>query len=221
LSNIFVLSQKKGGDMFESFLQVANDNFAPLVLFVIPLAISPGPNNILLATSAANNGFKKTIPQILGIEFGFLFLILVGALGLDVVYDAFPKTQVVIKVLGVIYLFYLGIKIFKSKFKPIGSEVKSDFKPILFWEAFGFQFLNPKAFIIVSSMLGGFTIVGENYWGSVMLILIMVPLVGVPCISLWAFMGEHIKSYINREDRFKRFNYVMATLTFGSCFFII
>ena len=210
--------------MFEQFIQVANETFAPLVLFAIPLAISPGPNNILLATSAANNGFRKTIPQILGIEFGFLALILVGALGLDVVYEIFPKMQVIVKTLGALYLIYLGVKILKAKFHAVDvNEVEEnrEFRPIGFWEAFGFQFLNPKALVIVSSMLGGFTLAGESYWHSVAVILVMVPLVGVPCISLWALMGEQIKSYINREDRFKRFNYVMGTLTFCSCYFIL
>lgn len=50
-----------------------------LALFAFVSTFTPGPNNIMLMTSGANVGFKRTIPHMLGITFGFgAMLILVG-----------------------------------------------------------------------------------------------------------------------------------------------
>ena len=45
---------------------------APILTFAMTAAITPGPNNIILSTNAVNFGFRKTIPLILGVFFGFM-----------------------------------------------------------------------------------------------------------------------------------------------------
>lgn len=50
-----------------------------LVTFAFVSTVTPGPNNIMLMTSGANVGFWRTIPHMMGIIFGFSFMvILVG-----------------------------------------------------------------------------------------------------------------------------------------------
>jgi len=44
----------------------------PLVMFAFVSTFSPGPNNIMLMTSGANVGFKKTIPHMAGVTLGYL-----------------------------------------------------------------------------------------------------------------------------------------------------
>lgn len=43
----------------------------PLVLFAVAMTLTPGPNVVLVTASAANFGFQRTVPQMLGITFGF------------------------------------------------------------------------------------------------------------------------------------------------------
>ncbi len=38
----------------------------PLVLFAAVMSLTPGPNVIMVTASAANFGFRRTIPQISG-----------------------------------------------------------------------------------------------------------------------------------------------------------
>ena len=40
-------------------------------MFALMAAITPGPNNIMLAASGANYGFRRTLPHIIGVCFGF------------------------------------------------------------------------------------------------------------------------------------------------------
>ena len=42
-------------------------------IFALTAAVTPGPNNIMLAASGANYGFRRTLPHIIGICVGFGF----------------------------------------------------------------------------------------------------------------------------------------------------
>ena len=47
--------------------------------FMTSMGITPGPNNILVASSGVNFGFRATIPHVLGITIGYpLMLFIVG-----------------------------------------------------------------------------------------------------------------------------------------------
>ena len=56
------------------------DSLFALVGLTIATAITPGPNNAMVAASGACFGYRRTIPHILGISLGFGFMIFcVGA----------------------------------------------------------------------------------------------------------------------------------------------
>ena len=52
----------------------------PLIIFSIATLFTPGPNNVMLMTAALNFGLRRALGAILGVAFGFGFLVLcVGA----------------------------------------------------------------------------------------------------------------------------------------------
>ncbi|MBB3561260.1 hypothetical protein FHX06_002587 [Rhizobium sp. BK512] len=60
----------------------------PLFLFVFAATITPGPNNIMVMTSGANFGLKRSLPHLLGISGGVSGIVLVMGLGLITLLDA-------------------------------------------------------------------------------------------------------------------------------------
>ena len=50
--------------------------------FAFVTSITPGPNNIMLMTSGANFGFRRTIPHMLGVGIGFCLMIVLVGFGL-------------------------------------------------------------------------------------------------------------------------------------------
>ena len=69
----------------------------PLILFCSVAAFTPGPNNILGSYSGFNFGIKKSIPLILGVAFGYPFLLIVLASGLIIVFKTYPVLQIILK----------------------------------------------------------------------------------------------------------------------------
>ena len=87
---------------------------APILTFAMTAAITPGPNNIILSTNAVNFGFRKTIPLILGVFFGFLSVLTLCLLGIGEIYKSFPAIAMILKIIAVLFLSYLSFKIFTS-----------------------------------------------------------------------------------------------------------
>src|SRR4051812_12977612 len=54
----------------------------PMMMYCFVMSITPGPNNMMLTASGANFGYRRTLPQILGINMGGMVLALVACAGL-------------------------------------------------------------------------------------------------------------------------------------------
>ncbi|MCI1230156.1 MAG: LysE family translocator, partial [Kerstersia gyiorum] len=117
-----------------------------LALFMFASSITPGPNNVMLAASGLNFGFRRSIPHMLGISLGMMsMLILVGA-GMGSVFLRFPWFYDVLRYAGAAYLLYLAWRIATA-----GGMDDADQRgrPMTLLEALLFQWVNPKAWIMV------------------------------------------------------------------------
>ena len=63
----------------------------PLVLFGAAMCFTPGPNVVMITASAANFGFRRAVPHMLGITIGFGFLVMATGLGLAGLLEAEPR----------------------------------------------------------------------------------------------------------------------------------
>ncbi|MCA9917647.1 MAG: LysE family translocator [Anaerolineales bacterium] len=113
-------------------------------LTFFPITISPGPANLLLSSTAAQVGTRRTLPLMWGIVAVFAMQIAVIGLGIGQIVFRFPQLFTVFQVLGAAYLFYLAYKFFRSAdLKQTNSEVKLGFR-----EGAVLQFFNAKAMTV-------------------------------------------------------------------------
>ncbi|MFT4923960.1 MAG: threonine/homoserine/homoserine lactone efflux protein [Phenylobacterium sp.] len=181
---------------------------AALTLFSFVSSITPGPNNLMLMSSGANFGFKKTIPHMLGVGLGFTFMVTLVGLGIMQVFDRFPITHDILKVFSVAYLLYLAAKIAMSTSTVESQSSKS--KPFTFIQAAMFQWVNPKGWTMALTAISVY--VPSQSVSAVLLVAIMFGIVNVPCVSVWVVLGQKIQVYLTNERRLKVFNISMATL---------
>lgn len=181
----------------------------PLLLFSISMTITPGPNNVMVTASGVNFGYRKTLPHILGITFGFPVMIVLIGLGLGSVFKSFPVIHHILKYIGATYLLYLAWKI--ATFSSVNNNGDRN-KPFTFLQAVIFQWVNPKAWVIAVGAIAAFTSVGRDVFGEVLLIAFVFCIVCFPCVSLWAFLGTNIKRLLTTDYYRKVFNISMAFL---------
>ncbi|HTC44130.1 MAG TPA: LysE family translocator [Steroidobacteraceae bacterium] len=170
------------------------------------MSITPGPNNVMLTAAGANFGLRRTVPHILGVTCGFAFLVAASCGGLGLLFTRFPEVHAALRWVGAAYLLFLGWQLLRAK----GGAVGSAGKPVTFWEAAAFQFLNPKAWVIALTaatlflppQLGQF--LGSSYVATI------ITLVNLPCITVWAVFGSSLGLILTRPGARRAFNWVMA-----------
>jgi len=190
--------------------------FFAICLFALVTTGTPGPNNIMLTSSGANFGFRKTIPHMLGVNLGLNSLHLLMGLGLGAVFIQFPILQNILKVVGSAYLLWLA-------WKMLGNSVAATTNtptPLTMLQAATFQYVNPKAWVMTIGANVSFSLEGDLYWASVVAIIGAYFLVG-PCTNTcWVIFGKAIGRYLSSSQRLKVFNIIMAGLTTSCVWFI-
>jgi len=184
------------------------NQFLPLVLFGIATAFTPGPNNIMSSYSGFNFGFKKTIPLMLGVTFGWTTMLTLMSSGLIIIFQKYIFLQNAIKILGTIFLIYLAYKIAFSSANS-SENIK---KPVTFFDTFLFQFINPKGVIVAMIAVSTFIDVQNNYLRDALIVIITYFFMAVFSVSLWCLLGKYLRNFATSETFIKKFNYTMSFL---------
>jgi threonine/homoserine/homoserine lactone efflux protein len=163
----------------------------------------------MLMTSGVKYGFGRTLPHLAGVILGFTLLIAVAGLGLDVLFDRFPQILPIMRVAGSLYMVWLALRIALAK--PIG-EVEPGGRPIGFFAAAGFQWVNPKAWALALSAFATYAGVVDAYAGSILLIAALCALIAVPCCVAWALFGASMRRLLTDPRVARPFNWTMAAL---------
>jgi threonine/homoserine/homoserine lactone efflux protein len=185
------------------------DLFLSLLVFAFVSSITPGPNNFMLLASGVNFGFRRTIPHMCGIALGFLLLLLAVGFGLGAVLSACPQLHLALKIAGGAYLLYLAWKIASARTLSDGKGPGG--RPMTLLQAVGFQWVNPKAWVMAVTGMAIYTNPARPYT-SVLLVGIAFALVNFPSVSCWALFGVTMRQFLADPARLKWFNITMGAL---------
>ena len=191
--------------------------FFALVSYYFVMFATPGPNNAMLTASGIKFGFKRTLPHLIGIPFGHVIQITLVCLGLGAIFQKFPFIQSYLKWICFIYLIFLGWKILGS----FSNANKDSGRPLKFYEAALFQFINPKAWVVALTAATAFFPSDENFLIATAFVAITAPFICFPSICLWAIFGSSIKSIIRNSKIKKIVEYLLAVLLLVTAVIIV
>jgi len=181
--------------------------------FLISMGFTPGPNNILVASSGVNFGFRATLPHILGITVGFPLMLLLVGLGLARIFIAFPLLHAVLKYICIIYLLYLAWRIAAAS---AIDEARRTLKPLTFIQGALVQWVNGKGWVVALSLVTTYTVVDQTLplqIAALCLICLFITLASVCC---WTLFGSLLRNFLQTDLRRRWFNYSMAALLVAS-----
>ena len=191
--------------------------FSALVAFYFTMFFTPGPNNAMLTASGMKFGFTRTLPHLIGISLGHVFQIGLTCFGLANLFLIYPQVQFYMKILCFLYLLYLGWKMIGS----FSSLQKDTGRPLRFYEASLFQFINPKAWSIAVTVASGFFPTEENIFIGVMFVTITAAMINFPTCSLWALFGSGLRKFVDNKKTKKLIEYLLAVLLVLTGLFIL
>lgn len=185
---------------------------APLLIamasFCLAASITPGPNNMMLLSSGATFGLRRTLPHMIGISTGCAVMVLLLGWSLGGIAERLPVLYPVLHVVSTAYLLWLAWRIATSS-GP--HEAARRGGPLRVLDAAAFQWVNPKAWVMVLGAVGTFARPGHMAT-DVPVIALMLMGVGFPCITLWAGSGSALKRWLRHPKALRTFNVSAAML---------
>ena len=186
--------------------------FSALATFYFTMFVTPGPNNAMLTTSGMKFGFIKTLPHLIGIPLGHIVQIGVCCYGLANLFLIYPNVQFYMRILCFLYLLYLSWNMIGS----FSLTQKKTGRPLKFYEASIFQFINPKAWSIALTVASGFFPSDENIFIGIVFVTTTAALICFPSICLWALFGDGLKRFVKNIRTKKIIEYFIG---FNRCFY--
>ncbi len=185
---------------------------AVLASFCMVSTITPGPNNMMLLSSGATFGLRRTAPHILGIAGGCALMVLVLGWTVAGLATRMPILFDILHVVSTAYLLWLAWRIATSA-GP--HEAGARGRPLTMLDAAAFQWVNPKAWAMVLGAVASFAR-PDHLAIDVPVIAMVLGLIGLPCITLWAGSGSMLQGLLADRRILRAFNIGMAALLVAS-----
>ncbi|MGC0154309.1 LysE family translocator [Chromobacterium vaccinii] len=179
-----------------------------LLSYIALMSITPGPNNLMLASSGVNFGFRRTVPHMLGISLGCALQVFIVGMLLAQMLGWLSSWRPPLAVAGCVYLLWLSWQIARAG-RP---EAREQARPLSFVGAALFQWLNPKAWVMVLNASILFMPAGGGPLVAALLLALAFAVVNLPCISVWAWGGEKLRRWLAAPRALLAYNLTMGAL---------
>ena len=192
-------------------------------LFAVVSSVTPGPNNTMLMASGVNFGFRRSQRHLWGVNLGFTFMLLCVGLGLHSVLDRFPQFYDVLRYLGSAYMLWIAWKLASARPAPTSGTTAAEpgnpaiLRPMGFWAAAAFQWINPKAWVMAVTCMS--TYLSPNAGAAqVALLAGLFMVMGAPCSAFWVGFGQAMRGLLQDPLRLRIFNITMALALVASLY---
>lgn len=201
-------------------------NFA---IFICINSITPGPNNLMLLHGGVKAGFRACYPHILGISLGFVVMMIVSYWGMATVVTELPEAMLGLKIIGTIYLLWLAWHMWVDGIVPDDHALQHEHPihntgrlsrylqtwtlPLTLWQAALFQWINPKAWLMVAIAPSIYVIAGKHA------IINNLPLCGLAfiinqcCVAVWAAGGHSLRRLLHRQHLMRIVHIAVVLMT--------
>jgi homoserine/homoserine lactone efflux protein len=152
------------------------------------VAISPGPAVMFSMSQAARHGMRGAAAGTAGILFGHVIVFGAVALGLAALLASYSGAVTAIRIVGALYLMYLGAKMLFAKARPANLPVAAAVPPRhggLMLQGLGVQLTNPKLLLFVLALLPQF--ISPGYPLPLQLAIMLTVTVVIDGIALLAY----------------------------------
>lgn len=180
------------------------------------MSITPGPNNIMLTASGVNFGFRRTLPHMLGIALGCSVQLLLCAVLFAQIAGWLGAVRPALAVAGCAYLLWLSLRLARAA----APERRETARPMSFLAAALFQWINPKAWVMVLNACVLF-MPRDGQLSAAAAMALLALAVNLPCIAVWAWGGERLRHWLQQDRALRLFNLAMAGLLAATALWLL
>lgn len=179
---------------------------------VFLLIVTPGPGVLSLAGVGAGFGFKAGLRYLGGLFIGTNLVALTVVTGLAALILANPVIRTMLFGASTAYLLYLAYRVAfaGSKIAILPATESPGVRSGILLQA-----INPKAYVVNTTLFSSFAILPDNYVGEVALKFLIVNLIWMALHLVWLWLGSSIKRLDLPERTQRVINVAMACAMIG------
>ena len=170
------------------------------VIAVFFLLITPGPGVLTTAGIGAAFGYRAGFKFLVGLCLGGFINMMIVISGLAAIVLAVPSLRIVLLLGSVGYLVYLAWRIASAGSK-IGFGPAT--KPLGFRNGLTLQFINPKAYVVGTTLFSGFAFMPQTPVWEVVIKILLFNAVWAPVHLIWLGAGARL-GIMNLNQRTQR-----------------
>lgn len=168
------------------------DTWAIFIPAAFALNMYPGPNNVLAMTHGARYGFWTAMLASSGRFPAFGSFVLGAAVGLGAALAASAHLFTVLKVVGAVYLVWLGIRMVRAGAADLAAAGGEAPLPALIRREFLTAITNPKAMLVFTAFFAPFVDPAEPAFGQILQLGGTALALEVVAVAAYAAAGARI-----------------------------
>ena len=198
----------------------------PLALFSLVGGITPGPNNLMLMRSGAAFGIRRSQWHALGVQIGFIGMMLLSWLGVGALLLALPAAFTVLRWLCFAYLVWLAWVVLQDGRTPDPGRAAAQDRPVQSRpmrcaEAIVFQLINPKAWMMAVTIVSAFYGGVAPQFVDVAAAAVICTGIGTLCMLVWTAWGASLHHLLEQPRSRMLFSYGMAALVLATAVWML
>lgn len=190
--------------------------FIPTFFFV---SITPGLCMTLALTLGMTIGVRRTMWMMFGEVLGVALVAVSAVLGVAALMLKFPQIFSILKIIGALYLAYIGIQMWLSKGKMAITKnqeaTQSVSRRSLFSQGFITAIANPKGWAFMISLLPPFINADLAIPPQLLLLVGIIMISEFVCMMIYATGGKTLGKLIAKSENVRLMNRISGTLMIG------
>ncbi len=192
-------------------------------LGIFVLASTPGPG-VLAATSCAfSSGFRSALFVITGIVLGDIIYLLIAIFGLTLVTQFIDNGFIIVRVLGGLYLVWLGWKLWTENRINLDNNDEMSEKNALknFMAGLAITLSNPKVIIFYGAFLPVFVEPTNLNINNILLLATIITIILSVVIGFYAYLASRARLLFKSKIAMRNINRIAGTVMFGAALLVI
>ncbi|WP_085583729.1 MULTISPECIES: LysE family translocator [unclassified Pseudomonas] len=164
---------------------------------MVPLTLSAGPGNLMVATSGAQSGVRRSVWFIAGLDITYFLIAVLVGLGLYHTLMNHPTLVWGLQVAGSLYILWLGVRLLRRPLKAPGDKTLH----LQFRDGIFVQLGNVQGIVMLLVMFSTFLPAGDT--SSTVVLVLSAALISLNFFShvIWVSMGSTVQKLIRSRPR--------------------
>ena len=192
------------------------DVIVALIVFLFPLAYSPGPGNSFFAAVGARSGLRGAIPALAGYHLATLLVTFLIGMGVGLALLTHPTAALVMRVGGALYVLWIALSFLRAAIAPDSSQAAlQPAQTATFVDGAVLLILNPKAYLIIGLLFTQFLTAAHHQTLYIATIAAVFTLNNLVAFTVWTAIGAGIGALFTSPGSQRWVNFVFAACLGG------